>query len=145
MNPSKQARRTVVVGCGRLGSVLAGRLSASGCEVVVVDRREDAFERLAPEFAGSRLCGDAAEVAVMREAGMDRADCVLATTESDTVNLLVAEVARTWFRVPRVIVRVFDPRRESIYEASGLEVVSPTTLTAEAFLAALTRPAGGGA
>jgi trk system potassium uptake protein TrkA len=132
----------VVVGCGRLGSHLAGRLSDAGCEVVVVDLREESFDRLPPEFAGTRVCGDAAEVAVLREAGMDRCDCVLATTENDTVNLLVAEVARIWFRVPRVIVRVFDPRREALYEESGLEAISPTALTVDAFLAALGRGPG---
>jgi trk system potassium uptake protein TrkA len=132
----------VVVGCGRLGALLAGRLSEAGCGVVVVDRSETAFERLDREFSGTTLAGDATELAVLREAGMEAAQCVLASTEDDNVNLLVAEVARTYFRVPRVLVRVFDPWREALYEDGGLEAISPTRLAAAAFLEALGRPEG---
>jgi trk system potassium uptake protein TrkA len=130
-------RRVIVVGCGRLGSVLAGRLGEAGREVVVIDREPDAFERLPREFSGIPLPGDATEPSVLREAGVEGAACLLAVTEDDTVNLLVAEVARTIFQVPRVLVRVFDPARERVYRDAGLETVSPTELAAAAFLAAL--------
>ena len=42
----------VVVGCGRVGATIAKRLTAAGNDVVVVDRRPDAFTRLGPDFAG---------------------------------------------------------------------------------------------
>lgn len=131
----------VVVGCGRLGSLLAGLLSQAGSSVVVVDQREEAFALLAPEFSGFRLHGDATEREVLRAAKIDKADCLLATTENDNVNLMVAQVARTVFRVPKVLARVEDPRREKVYRELGIETVSPTKLSAEAFLGTL-RPQG---
>jgi trk system potassium uptake protein TrkA len=128
---------TIVVGCGRLGSILANQLSRLGNNVVVVDRDESAFENLSTEFSGFRVTGDAAELAVLRQAGIEKADCLLATTRHDNVNLMVAQVARTVFGVSRVMARVFDPSRQAVYDQFGIDTVCPTLLSADTFLAAL--------
>lgn len=127
----------VIVGCGRLGSMLANQLSSLGSSVVVVDRDEAAFDNLSTEFSGFRITGDAAELAVLRRAKIEKADCLLAITPSDNVNLMVTQVAQTVFQVPKVIARVFDPSREEVYRQFGIETISPTKLSAEAFLNAL--------
>jgi trk system potassium uptake protein TrkA len=127
----------VVVGCGRLGALLASLLSQAGSSVVVIDRNETAFELLAPEFSGFRITGDAVEMEVLQAAKVRQAGCLLAVTEDDNVNLMVAQVAHEVFKVPRVLARIFDPRREAIYREFGIETISPTKLTAEAFLAAV--------
>lgn len=127
-------KRIVIVGCGRLGGALANQLSLSGNEVVVIDRREKAFEKLSVEFSGFRIQGDATEMSILKEARLDKADCLFATTTSDNINLMVAQVARTLFEIPRVVARVFDPNRESIYASFGIETISPTKLSADAFL-----------
>jgi trk system potassium uptake protein TrkA len=129
----------VIVGCGRLGSMLANRLSRLGRNVVVVDRDETAFKNLSTEFSGFQVTGDAAEMAVLRRARIDEADCLLAVTRHDNVNLMVAQVARTIYHVPKVIARVFDPSREQVYRHFEIETLSPTKLTADAFLDALHR------
>lgn len=133
----------VVVGCGRLGSLLAGRLSATGVGVVVIDRREESFGNLPPEFSGFKIAGDAVELAVLRAAKTAKADCFLATTEDDNINLMTAQVAKVEFNVPVVIARLFDPKREKIYKRLGIETISPTRLTAEAFMGALMRKESG--
>ncbi|MDK2848323.1 MAG: trk/ktr system potassium uptake protein, partial [Desulfuromonadales bacterium] len=68
----------VIVGCGRLGSMLAGLLSEAGCSVVVIDINESAFDLLTAEFSGFRIVGDAVEIEILRAAKTDRADCLLA-------------------------------------------------------------------
>jgi len=124
----------VVVGCGRLGALLAGRLSQAGSNVVVIDRDEAAFENLAPEFSGFHITGDAVEMEVLQAAKVQQAGCLLAVTEDDNVNLMVAQVAHELFAVPKVLARLYDPRREPVYREFGIETISPTRLTAEAFL-----------
>jgi trk system potassium uptake protein TrkA len=136
----------IIVGCGRLGAMLASRLSSLGRSVVVVDRDEAAFSYLSDEFSGFQVSGDAAELEVLRQARIDRADCVLAATQDDNVNLMVAQVAKGIYGVPKVIARVFDPSREAVYHEFGIETICPTQLSAAAFLAALQdEPQGGGA
>jgi trk system potassium uptake protein TrkA len=136
-------RYVVIVGCGRLGSILANRLSRQGSSVVVVDRDVAAFQNLSTEFSGFQVTGDAAELAVLRQAKIEEADCLLAVTRHDNVNLMVAQVARTIFGVSKVIARVFDPSREAVYRRFEIETICPTLLSAEAFVAALQPPAGG--
>ncbi len=127
----------IIVGCGRLGSILANRLSSFGSNVVVIDRDEAAFSNLSVEFSGFRITGDAVESAVLRRAEIQKADCVLATTSHDNVNLMVAQVAQTIFGVPKVLARVFDPSREEVFRQFGIQTICPTRLSADAFLSAL--------
>jgi trk system potassium uptake protein TrkA len=130
----------VIVGYGRLGSLLADQLSSLGCSVVVVDKKETAFEKLPLEFSGFKITGDASELAVLRRAKVEKADCLLATTNQDNLNLMIAQVARTVFHVPKVLARVFDPAREVVYRQFGIETINPTQLSAELFLKTLQRP-----
>jgi trk system potassium uptake protein TrkA len=124
----------IVVGCGRLGSLLANQLSSLGSSVVVIDRDEAAFRNLSTDFSGFRVTGDAAELAVLHRAKIEKADCLLATTRYDNVNLMVAQVARTVFEVSKVVARVFDPSREEVYRQFGIETICPTKLSAEVLM-----------
>ena len=123
----------VVVGCGRLGSILASQLSAEGNSVVVIDLNESNFDALGGEFSGFKIVGDATELAVLRSAKADKADCLLAVTDSDNINIMVAQIAKKLFEISTVLARVFDPNREAIYRDFGIETISPTQLSAEAF------------
>jgi trk system potassium uptake protein TrkA len=124
----------VIVGSGRLGSILANGLSRAGHSVVVIDQDGATFEDLSADFSGFRVEGDATQVAVLNEAKVHRADVFIATTHEDNVNLMAAQVARRIFNVPHVLARVFDPRREEVYARLGIETVCPTSVGAELFL-----------
>jgi trk system potassium uptake protein TrkA len=133
----KNNRYIVIVGCGRLGSHLANQLSREGHSVVVIDTDEATFNDLSPDFSGFRVEGDAAHMAVLKEAKLKKADVLIATTHEDNVNLMVAQVARKVFGVPNVLARVFDPKREEVYARLGIETICPTSVAAEIFLRAV--------
>lgn len=133
----KPNRYIVIIGCGRLGSHLANQLSRGGDSVVVIDKSEETFRNLSAEFSGFRLEGDATRMSVLREARVNRADILMATTHEDNVNLMAAQVARRIFGVPRVLARVFDPKREAVYAQLEIETVCPTALAAGTFLRAV--------
>jgi trk system potassium uptake protein TrkA len=133
----KHNRYIVIVGCGRVGSYLANRLSRDGHSVVVIDRNASTFEELSPDFSGFRQEGSATQLSVLKEAKLDKADVCIATTHEDNVNLMVAQVARKVFGVPYVLARVFDPRREQVYARLEIETICPTSVAAEMFLKAL--------
>jgi trk system potassium uptake protein TrkA len=117
-----------------LGSLLAGQLSTAGQEVVVIDRQEAAFDKLPVDYSGYKIVGDAVELYTLREAGIEDVNYLFATTTQDTTNLMVAQVAKEIFGVPNVVARVFDLERESIYQDFGIKTISPTKLSANAFL-----------
>jgi len=129
----------VIVGCGRLGSRLANELSRSGHGVVVIDTDEQAFGKLSPEYSGFRIEGDATELAVLKQAKTDKADLVIATTRRDNINLMVAQVAKAAFGVPRVLARVFEPRRQAVYQRLGVETICPTSVAADLFLRSIAK------
>lgn len=130
-------RYIVIVGCGRLGSHLANRLSRAGNSVVVIDVDQDTFDDLTPDFSGFRLEGDATHMAVLKESKLKSANVLIVTTHDDNVNLMVAQVAQKIFGVPQVLARVFDPRREEVYTRLGIETICPTSVAADMFLRAV--------
>jgi trk system potassium uptake protein TrkA len=121
----------VVVGCGRVGSGLAGSLTEAGHTVAVVDRRASAFNRLPANFTGQTLAGIGFDRELLKEAGIERAGAVAAVTNGDNSNILIARVARETFGIERVVARIYDPRRAVIYQRLGIPTVATVAWTTE--------------
>ncbi len=134
----------VVVGCGRLGALVADRLSRAGHHVTVIDQQESAFGALSPEYSGFKLEGDATEFACLREADVGQADVVVVATENDNINLMVGQVARELFGVKRVIARVTEPAREAIFYELGLGTVCPARIVGDEIVEGLIRAGANG-
>ncbi|MDZ4120913.1 MAG: TrkA family potassium uptake protein, partial [Candidatus Cloacimonadaceae bacterium] len=105
----------VIIGCGRLGSTLANRLSAIGHSIVMIDRNNEAFEMLDTGFSGFKVFGDANEFFILKQAKAEKADVVLAVTSDDNLNIMLAQLCQTIFGVQRVIARISKPGRQKIY------------------------------
>lgn len=118
--------RFVIVGCGRVGAQLASRLSVEGHKVAIVDRDPAAFRRLSPTFKGQTVEGVGFDRDVLVAAGIERADGFASVTSGDNTNVVSARIARQIFRVPKVVARIYDPRRADIYRRFGLQTISPT-------------------
>lgn len=116
--------KVIVGGCGRVGSMLAIRFAAEGHDVVVVDKNPAAFSRLGKRFSGETVRGVVFDRDALDAAGMDRADAYIAVTSGDNSNVVSATVAREIYRVPKVVARIFDPRRAEIYRRLGIQTVS---------------------
>ncbi|MBN1220239.1 MAG: NAD-binding protein [Anaerolineae bacterium] len=121
----------IVVGCGRLGGNLAYRLSQRGYQVVVVDQNPAAFNNMPPDFHGRTVEGDMLAEDVWHRAGIEQADSLAAVTSSDTLNAVVAHVARTVYHVLNVVVRNYDSRWRPLQEAFGLQIVGPASWGAQ--------------
>lgn len=118
--------RVVILGCGRVGARLAARLDAEGHHVSVIDRTLEAFERLPNEFGGLVVLGEGVDYDILRQAGIEQADAFCTLSNDDNINIMASQVAKMEFHVPRVITRIYDPRRQDTYTALGLESICPT-------------------
>jgi trk system potassium uptake protein len=127
----------VVVGCGRVGSTVARHLVAEGHEVVVIDKRPESFERLGPTFPGRTMVGIGFDRALLTRAGVTPESAVMAVTSGDNSNILIARVARENLGVERVVARIYDPRRATIYERLGIPTVASVAWTAARVLRAV--------
>ena len=114
----------VIMGCGRLGSTLAGNLESRGHSVAVIDQNSDAFRRLGSEFGGITVTGVGFDRDVLRAAGIERADAFAAVSSGDNSNIISARLARETFGVSRVVARIYDARRAQVYERLGIPTVA---------------------
>jgi trk system potassium uptake protein TrkA len=120
--------RAIVIGCGRVGSTLARTLVDEGWEVVVVEQREDALGRLGTDWREPVVIGHGMDAAVLEEAGVADADVLIAATDGDNTNLVVAQVATRRYGVPHVAARIQDPARADAFGDRGFEVISPVRM-----------------
>jgi trk system potassium uptake protein TrkA len=121
----------IVVGCGRVGAELSHHLFKRGHQVVAVDSNKEAFNRLHPDFRGRTLEGEGLAESVLERAGIREADGLAAVTNSDTLNAIVAHIAREFYNVPNVVARNYDPNLRGVLEAFGLHIVGSTSWGAQ--------------
>ncbi len=127
----------VILGCGRVGALLAMQLDNAGHAVTILDSSTDAFQRLDPDFKGDKLTGNGVDEEVLRRAHLEKADAFIAVTNGDNRNIMASQMAKELFHVKKVLCRIYDPLRESTYKELGLETFCPTLLGANMLFTAL--------
>jgi trk system potassium uptake protein TrkA len=120
--------RVIIIGCGRVGSVLANRLDEEGHQVVVLDRNQQAFRRLTEKFSGERIVGNALVEEYMHPTLREKTDILFVMTDKDNINLMIGQWVKRKFQVNRVITEVHDSILAGLYKELGLETVCPTDL-----------------
>ena len=86
--------RIIIVGCGKVGTALAKSLSREDNNICIVDLKSDVVHKLATEYDVMGLVGNGASYSVLKEAGIESTDLLIAVTESDELNLLCCVIAR---------------------------------------------------
>jgi trk system potassium uptake protein TrkA len=138
--------KALIIGCGRVGSTLALQLHKEGWDVTVIDENEDALSRLGENWPGTFLVGHGMDTDVLREAGIEEMDAVIASTDGDNTNIVIGQVAQKRFGTQCVVARILDPARADFYAARGLRTVSPTKTAIDTLMEAVraceVRPVG---
>jgi trk/ktr system potassium uptake protein len=119
--------RVLIMGCGRVGSELSHALGEAGHDVTVIDKRAEAFDHYPPGEHARKIVGLGFDRDVLEEAGIREADAFIAVSSGDNSNIVSARVALEHYHVPKVIARIYDPRRAEIYERLNIPTVATTT------------------
>lgn len=135
--------KIVIVGCGRVGAAAAETWDAAGHEVIILDLLTRAFERLPSGFGGVAIRGDGTDEDVLRRAGAEGADVLLAVTEGDNRNVMSAQLAAEALGVGRVIAKINDPLRAAAYAELGIATLCRTGLMLDALNEHLGFPSSG--
>jgi trk system potassium uptake protein len=120
----------IIVGCGRVGAQLSQILSQEGHNVVVIDKNPSSFKRLGSTFNGITIDGIGFDLEVLKRAGIEKADALAAVSSGDNSNIMIGQIAKKIFNVPKVVARISDPERAEIYHRYGLDTVSSTIINA---------------
>ncbi len=124
----------VIMGCGRVGSLIAHILEDQGHSVAIIDQDPEAFRKLRSGFKGSKITGVGFDRTVLAEAEIERADAFAAVSSGDNSNVIAARVVRESFGVQRVVARIYDPRRAEVYQRLGIPTVATVRWTADQML-----------
>lgn len=133
----------LIVGCGQAGCYLARQLEGLGHGVSVLDNDPKRLEHLNEyghhTFQGLAVTGFPIDVDALRSAGISDCDAVLAVTEDDNVNVMVAQVAQEIFNIKQVYAMIEDPLLKEVFaQQFSIRTVSPVSLTANMLVRALT-------
>jgi trk system potassium uptake protein TrkA len=123
----------IIVGCGRLGSTLAGDLSYKGYDIAIIDKNKNVFEELPDNFSGYQINADGTDTGILENVGIKKATMLLAVTENDNINSMVAQIAKRIYNVPNVYMRLNNPDLEEIVKDDGIKVIYPFKLSVEEF------------
>jgi trk system potassium uptake protein len=128
----------LIVGAGRVGSSLARTMLKDGHEVSCLDEDPESHSRLEIalegtwEDAGGRFTvGTGLEIEALTAAGIEDADVFVASTDGDNTNIVISQIAKRRFQVPKVIARILDPYRAEWYDQQGVHTICPTKVAIE--------------
>ncbi|MBC8382332.1 MAG: TrkA family potassium uptake protein [Candidatus Cloacimonetes bacterium] len=128
METNQKSLYIIIIGCGRLGSLLANMLSKEGHSTVIIDNNIHSFDALnSTEFSGFQIEGDATELSVLKEAKIDKADILIGATHDDNINIMIGQIAKRVFTVPNVLIRILDQNKEPLLQKIDIKYVCTTT------------------
>jgi trk system potassium uptake protein TrkA len=126
--------RVIIIGAGRVGARTAEELDRLGHRVTVVDIDQNAFDRLPSSFGGSAVRGSGTDADVLRDAGAEGAELLMALTEGDNRNALAAQLGKHTFGIPRVVAKINDPVRAEAFRSLGVETICRTVILSDALV-----------
>ena len=125
--------RVIIVGCGRLGGRLATMLSDKGYQVVIIDNRPEAFNKLPESFGGFPIQADGIDLNTLKYAEIDDASLFIAATGNDNLNSLLAQIASRIFGVSNVYVRFDDTDKGRLVKGFNIQCIYPFKLSMRDF------------
>jgi trk system potassium uptake protein TrkA len=121
----------IVAGGGDVGLSLTRLLQEEGHEAVLVEKDPARYAKLSEELGETAILGDAAELGTLMDMGANRADVLVAVTGTDQDNLVICQLAKLIYLIPRTIAKVNDPKNEELFSSLGVDsTVSSTGIIA---------------
>ena len=118
----------LIVGGGKVGYYLTKTLVNEGAnEVLLIEKNPQKVAIFTERFGEVVMQGNGDEAATLQAAGAARADVVIAVTGDDEDNLVICQVAKAHFNVPRTIARVNNPKNEELFRRLGIDTTVSAT------------------
>ncbi|MDH4221917.1 MAG: TrkA family potassium uptake protein [candidate division Zixibacteria bacterium] len=118
--------KVVILGCSRVGALVASQLVSKGDEVSVIDQDPGSFKRLDKEFTGKTISGIGIDEEALIKAGIEQADAFIAVTNDDNTNLMAVQLVREKYKISRILLRVYGSKRAQTFKELGLNIICPT-------------------
>lgn len=117
----------IIAGGGKVGFSLSKGLIAEGNEIALIEKDKNRYQILAEEFGESVIYGDASDAFILKQAGANRCELLVATSDTDQDNLIICQMAKIVYMVPRTLARITDPKNETLFKMLGIDQTVNTT------------------
>ena len=117
----------IVIGGGRIGEYLVNMLIEEGHDIALIEKDPEKANHMAENYDILVIKGDGGEAKYLEDAGIHKADVLVACTGSDQINFVACQLAKSTYKVPKVIARTTNPSNKALYERLGVDVVISTT------------------
>lgn len=124
-------REVIIVGCGSIGTKLASILHTQNDSVSIIDMDERSFSKITGASDYDLVVGDATDMDILEYAGIKTADTVIIATNDDDTNIMIAKMAKEYYKVNLVIARIEDTSKEFAYNQLDIVVINPLILLLE--------------
>lgn len=122
-------KKIIIVGGGKVGYQVAKQCKSFGYEVILVEQEQDKAEKIKEELALPVIVGDGTKPQVLKKAGAENADIVIAITDDDQDNLVICQLAERQFKAKRTLALVNNPGNEKLFRWLGVnQVIGPASL-----------------
>jgi len=115
----------IVIGAGKLGSYIANSLSIKGEDVIVIDKDKSRIDFLPITYSGLAIVGDATLLDTLDNASINSCKCLMCFTDDDNTNILISHLAKVFYGIPNIIIRLNDPNKNVLVDQLGIKTVSP--------------------
>lgn len=119
--------KILIVGGGKIGFYLAKTLSEKGCGVSIIETDYSVSRNIADVLDVSVVLGDGTSVDVLRKAGAEECDTLIAITGRDEANLVICQIAKRVFKIPKTVGKVNSPKNVSNMKALGVDIAISST------------------
>ncbi len=116
--------KVVVVGAGEIGKTVANLLASEGNTVSIIEKDEALAKTIADQSDCSVIKGDGTDLNILKDAGLEKADCVIAASNDDKTNLMVCQIAKS-SNIKKIIARVNTPGNEELFTKLGVNSIIP--------------------
>jgi|Deesub1362A_J573_1020465.scaffolds.fasta_scaffold00275_23 trk system potassium uptake protein TrkA len=138
--------RVIIVGAGEVGYQITKFLAMEAVDVVVIEKDAQKLSRISDELDVATIVADGCSPSGLKEAGADKADILLAVTNSDETNMIACMLAKAMYNIPRKIARIRNPeyfKNEKLLSKENLDInpaISPEFEVARAIIRLLETP-----
>ena len=98
--------KSIVCGAGVVGTSIAEKLSQEGLDVTVIDQSPDLIKKISEKLDVKAIVGHGSSPTVLKKAGADDCDILIAVTQTDEVNMIACQIAQIFFEIPTKIARI---------------------------------------
>lgn len=130
---SKRNNYVIIAGCSRFGVNIATMLSLKGKDVVIIDIKEQSFRKIPKSYSGYKIQGDATDIEVLKDGGIEKASMIVAATNDDNTNIMIALIANEIFKIESIVSRLYDTEKEIVYNDLNIKIIRPLKLTIDEF------------